>query len=89
MTISSFYGKKEGTGTEDSGTEGRDLISTVKSRRVMAARAQVEKQKREEEDKSRREREAEEQKVLKEKENFEKIFSVSNQTFISVRLFKL
>ena len=77
MTISSFYGKKEETATEDSGTEGRDLISTVKSRRIMAARAQEQKMKKDVEDKIRREREAEEMKVIKEKESFEKTFLVS------------
>lgn len=70
VTISSFYGKQEET--EDSSTESRDLVSTLKSRRLMAVRAAQEKQKREEEDRTRRAREAVVQKTEKEKEMFER-----------------
>ncbi len=81
MKITSFYGISSSANC--SGAEDSDggVTSTIKSRRLAAARAAEERIKKERDDKLRRQFETEEQRIKREKEQRERRFVVSWFTF--------
>lgn len=82
MTITSFYGKKpEDSSANDSAADSQgedgDLVSIVKRRRLLAARAAAEKEKKDLQRKLLREKEYQEERERRERELFETKFKDS------------